>query len=108
VNSKALELADVNAATKDPPGGRIHRDASGKATGVLIDRAMGFVTAKIPAPTREQVRESLARAALECARLGLTSVHDAGVSAEVIDAYRERFAASSWSPMARSDRAARR
>ncbi|MBL8217766.1 MAG: amidohydrolase family protein, partial [Bryobacterales bacterium] len=41
VNEKALEQADVNAATKDPPGGRIHRDASGKPTGVLVDRAMG-------------------------------------------------------------------
>jgi predicted amidohydrolase YtcJ len=93
VNSKALELADVNAATKDPAGGRIHRDASGKPTGVLIDRAMGLVSAKVPAPSREQIRESLARAAQECARLGLTSVHDAGVSAEVIEAYRELISA---------------
>jgi predicted amidohydrolase YtcJ len=92
VNSKALEMADVNAATKDPAGGRIHRDASGKPTGVLIDRAVGLVSAKIPALSREQVRESLARAAQECARLGLTSVHDAGVSAEVVAAYRELIA----------------
>ncbi len=28
-NRKALEIADVNAATKDPQGGRVMRDASG-------------------------------------------------------------------------------
>jgi predicted amidohydrolase YtcJ len=39
-----------------------------------------------PAPA--QVRERLQRAALECARLGITTVHDAGVSAAELDAYR--------------------
>jgi predicted amidohydrolase YtcJ len=89
VNSKALELADVNTATKDPDGGRILRDAAGKPTGVLIDRAMGLVSGRIPSATMSQVKESLARAAQECARLGLTSVHDAGVSMAALDAYRE-------------------
>lgn len=89
VNRKALELADVNTATKDPPGGWIHRDASGRPTGVLVDRAMALVARKIPPSTREQIRRRLKRASEECARIGLTTVHDAGVSAEQISAYRE-------------------
>jgi predicted amidohydrolase YtcJ len=89
VNTKALSLADINAATPDPPGGRILRDKSGKPTGVLIDRAMGLVSRRIPPPTPEQTRASIERAAKECARLGLTGVHDAGTSAEHITAYRE-------------------
>ncbi len=93
VNRKALEIADVNAATAEPAGGRIIRDASGKPTGVLIDRAMGLVSRRIPAASGERVRENIARAAAQCARLGLTTVHDAGVGAEDIAAYRELIAA---------------
>ncbi|MFN7934833.1 MAG: amidohydrolase [Bryobacteraceae bacterium] len=92
VNEKALEMADVNAGTKDPPGGRIHRDASGKPTGVLIDRAIGLVARKVPESTLEQTKRRILRASQECARLGLTSVHDAGVGPEQIAAYRELIA----------------
>ncbi len=91
-NREALELAGVTAATKDPPGGKIHRDAAGEPTGILIDRAQGLVTEKIPPPTRDQVREHLARAAATCARLGLTGVHDAGVGRTVLEGYRELIA----------------
>src|SRR5688572_2191220 len=92
VNTKALEMADVNAATKDPDGGRVHRDGTGRPTGVLIDRAMGLVSRKIPQASKGQIKERLARAAQECARLGITSVHDAGVSEEDLIAYRELIA----------------
>ncbi|MBZ5592365.1 MAG: amidohydrolase [Acidobacteriia bacterium] len=88
VNRKALELAELTAATPDPPGGKLLRDASGQLTGVLIDRAQELVTRKIPPPTSQQVRERLKRAALECARLGITTVHDAGVGSEELDQYR--------------------
>ncbi|GER23152.1 amidohydrolase [Zafaria cholistanensis] len=36
-NSKALELAGIGGGTPDPEGGQILRDASGRATGVLIE-----------------------------------------------------------------------
>lgn len=89
VNRKALETAGVTAATKDPPGGKIIRDARGAPTGVLIDRAQGLVSKVIPPPSGQQVKHWLALAAKECARLGLTTVHDAGVGAEEIQTYRE-------------------
>jgi predicted amidohydrolase YtcJ len=89
VNRLALESADINAATKDPPGGRIVRDAAGAPAGVLVDRAMAGVRARIPPPTQEQVKARIARAAEHCVRLGLTSVHDAGVGAADIAAYEE-------------------
>jgi len=88
VNQKALDLADVNGSTPDPPGGKIIRTANGQPAGVLVDRAQGLVSAKIPKPTAEQVERRLARAAKECARLGMTSVHDAGVTPADLDAYR--------------------
>jgi len=88
VNQRALDLADVNSATKDPDGGKIIRDTKGAPTGVLIDRAQTLVRSRIPAATQEQVRRLISRAVRECARLGLTGVHDAGVSQEDLTAYR--------------------
>jgi predicted amidohydrolase YtcJ len=92
VNLKALEMADVTASSSDPLGGRILRTASGGPSGILIDRAQSLVGRLIPPATPEQTRERLARAARECARLGLTSVHDAGVSRRGLAAYRELIA----------------
>ncbi|HTM52061.1 MAG TPA: amidohydrolase [Bryobacteraceae bacterium] len=80
VNRKALEIADIHAATPDPPGGRIVRGSNGAPTGVLIDGAQALVSRRMPAGTLEQTVKQIERAARECARLGLTSVHDAGVS----------------------------
>lgn len=88
VNRAAIDAADVNASTKDPDGGRIMRDEGGRPTGVLIDTAQGLVRRRIPPPTPEQVLRQISRALAECARLGLTSVHDAGVNEAEITAYR--------------------
>lgn len=92
VNRKALEIAGITARTPDPPGGKILRGPDGAPTGILIDNAQDLVAHKIPRPTPEVLRRRLARAARECARLGLTTVHDAGVSAAVLAAYRELIA----------------
>jgi predicted amidohydrolase YtcJ len=93
VNSQALALADINAATPDPSGGRIMRSASGQPSGVLLDNAQSLVARKIPAPTHEQLMSQIERAARLCARDGLTTVHDAGIGAETLDAYRALLAA---------------
>ncbi|HUS08017.1 MAG TPA: amidohydrolase family protein [Bryobacteraceae bacterium] len=92
-NRKALEIAGIHKDTPDPPGGRILRDEAGNATGILIDRAQALVTSKIPARTPEQVKRMLRRAAQECSRLGMTTVHDAGIGAAELNAYRELLAA---------------
>ncbi len=92
VNTRALQLAAITEKTPDPPGGKILRDGSGQPTGVLIDRAMGLVREKIPPPSFAQIKRQLELAARECARLGIAGVHDAGVSAEDLRAYRELLA----------------
>ncbi|MEZ5401038.1 MAG: amidohydrolase [Bryobacteraceae bacterium] len=91
VNQRALVLADVNMRTADPAGGRIIRK-DGRVAGVLVDRAMGLVSRKIPPPDHASLRERIKVAARECARLGLTGVHDAGVGAGELAAYRELVA----------------
>ncbi len=92
VNQKALDLADVNGSTPDPPGGKIIRNTGNQPAGVLVDRAQGLVASKIPKPTAEEVERHIARAAKECARLGMTSVHDAGMGPAELAAYRTLIA----------------
>lgn len=89
VNAAAMRAANLTAASSDPEGGKIERTADGQPTGVLIDRAMGIVSARIPAATRDQVRDATLAAIRETHKYGLTSVHDAGVEAAVIDVYED-------------------
>src|SRR3954451_5273734 len=56
-NTRALQLAGVTAATKDPAGGVIYRDPMTKQpTGLLRDQAMGLVTHLIPPPAEDEIR----------------------------------------------------
>jgi predicted amidohydrolase YtcJ len=47
-NTRALALAGITTATRDPPNGRIERDASGNPSGTLREDAMGLVSSKLP------------------------------------------------------------
>ncbi len=82
----ALERAGVTAATPDPPGGRIVRDAAGEPTGVLIDAAVNAVSSIIPEPTDAERDSILTVAVRECAAAGLTGVHDLGTDTRMLDA----------------------
>ena len=88
VNKAALDAAGVNKDTKDPDGGRIIRDAQGNPTGVLVDQAMRLVSRNIPRVSQTQLEEQILLADAEARKLGLTMVHDAGASTEIVDAYK--------------------
>lgn len=87
-NSAAMRMAGVNAATVDPDGGQIIRDPEGRPTGTFVDNAMDLITANIPELSVEEQAFALRRAMLELAAQGLTSVHDAGISASTVQAYK--------------------
>ncbi len=85
-NSAALRAVAATPGARSlqgnwqPEGGRIERDAAGKATGVMVDGAMALVTAAMP-PLDDSYREqALERALRKSAENGLTGVHDMGVS----------------------------
>ncbi len=88
-NTLGLRIAGVTAATPDPEGGRIIRDAQGNPTGTFVDNAMDLVEDKIPAPTPEQRKARVLAAAKEIAANGLTEMHDAGIDAATIVAVKE-------------------
>jgi predicted amidohydrolase YtcJ len=75
-NSAAIRLAGVTAATPDPPGGVIVRDARGEPTGLFKDAAMSIVYNAIPPFSHEQRLRAARRALQHAASLGVTSVQD--------------------------------
>jgi len=87
VNRLALDRARIDRGTPDPPGGKIERDAVGEPTGVLVDGATALVESLIPPPSPAERERRLLAAMNACAAVGLTMVHDAGISGATRDAY---------------------
>ncbi len=88
-NSVTLRLAGITAATPDPPGGVIVRDAQGNPTGALKDAAMDLV-AKFQPPLPHDARLRAVRRALDhAASLGVTSVQNMNPEYEDIAIYSE-------------------
>ena len=87
VNAKAMQLAGLTAATKDPEGGRLERDANGAPTGVLVDNAQALIDRVVPPPSRDETRARALAAIDEMHRWGLTGMHDAGASRATIETY---------------------
>jgi predicted amidohydrolase YtcJ len=91
-NSAALKIAGITSNSRDPQGGRILRDASGEPTGVLVDQAQSLINSKISPPPPTGIENALEQAAQLCSSFGLTTVHDAGIDASTLAAYRALIA----------------
>src|SRR5229473_5646112 len=75
-NTKALQLASITVASRDPQGGKIDRDTTGQATGIVRETARQAITAVIPKPNHDRRRQAIETALQELARSGITSVQD--------------------------------
>lgn len=80
-NSAALALAGITAATPNPPGGVIRRDAGGQPDGVLEETASQLVSKFRPALTSEQVQQGIAAAAALYAAQGVTTANEGAAAA---------------------------
>ena len=79
LNSAALKGAGIDAATPDPRGGRIEKDAGGNPTGVVRSAGgVAFVAAKIPLPDKEQWLANVRKFVAELNAMGVTAWYDAG------------------------------
>lgn len=87
-NSAALKAAGITAATKDPAGGRLERNADGSPAGVLVDAAMQLLTPRLPAPRPEDRDVAFATAQQILFKRGVTAVADMGATIEDWQAYR--------------------
>jgi predicted amidohydrolase YtcJ len=72
-NTRALQLASITIASRDPRGGKIDRDSTGQPTGILRDTAMQAVEGVLPPPTHDKRRQAMEAALAELARWGITS-----------------------------------
>ena len=87
-NSAAMKLIKRDlSGTWQPEGGKVERDAQGKATGVFVDGAMALMDDVRPAPTQSQIEHQLELAMSEAVANGLTGVHDAGIPLKELRAY---------------------
>ena len=68
--SAALAAAGITDETPDPAGGKIERDANGKATGILIDNAMTPMAALVAQPDELAIAEAYETGDGQFVRLG--------------------------------------
>ncbi|MGD1215427.1 MAG: amidohydrolase [Terriglobales bacterium] len=74
-NTRALQLASITVATRDPEGGKIDRDDAGTPNGILREMALAM-QAVIPKPTHEKRRQAIELALADLASHGITSAQD--------------------------------
>lgn len=79
-NTAALAAAGINDETPDPDGGKIERDDTGRATGILIDNAQLPVEALIAAPDEATKRKAYEEASRVYTAYGWTGLHNVSVN----------------------------
>ncbi len=75
-NTRALQLAGITIASREPEGGKIDRNENGEPTGILRDTAQKAVLAVIPPAAYDKMRQAIEVALAELAEHGVTSAQD--------------------------------
>jgi predicted amidohydrolase YtcJ len=88
VNSRALQVAGLNASTPDPDDGRIERDDDGEPQGTLHEGAMDLVEAHVPPTRPEEWEAALLEAQRYLHSLGIVAWQDAWATEDSLRAYR--------------------
>mgnify|MGYP000695884251 CR=1 FL=1 len=88
-NTKALTIAGINRNTVSPSGGEIVKDEHGEPTGILIDNAMDLLERHIPKNSVNDIKLAINQASKHLHKVGITSVHDAGIDYLTYQAYQE-------------------
>lgn len=96
VNSRALELLELDSHLPQPEGGSYDVDENGEMTGVFRDTAMSYVYTRLPKPNREDLKRMIRTACGKLNACGITSCHSDDLCAfetisweEVVAAYQE-------------------
>jgi predicted amidohydrolase YtcJ len=88
VNAKAMHIAGVTMLSKETKlmdidsCGEIIRDVTGNPTGIFSECAANIIEQYIPEQDEQTHHRAMQLALAACARNGITSFHDAGVSKE--------------------------
>jgi predicted amidohydrolase YtcJ len=87
INSRAKQLAKIDAHTPDPAGGRINHDSHGEPSGILEDSAYDPVLALIPKFTPAMNHQAALLALKAMREQGITSFLDAQANAETVSVF---------------------
>jgi len=88
VNSKAIEVAGITSATKDPQGGTIARHSDGSAKGTLREpSAMALVLNHAPTNTIESDIAAITYACAEYRKVGVIAAIDSWCEKDMARAY---------------------
>ena len=93
VNAAAMSVVGLGDDVASVAGGEFLRDANGKLTGVLIDKATNVVERAMPERSDAEIEADLLAAQKLCLDYGITSFHDAGAGFREIVAMNRLYAA---------------
>ena len=88
-NARAMEMARITRATRDPSGGQIVHDANGDPIGVFRETAQRLLRPAYEGSERPDPRRLIELANEEVISKGITTLHDAGSSFTTIDLFKE-------------------
>ncbi len=94
-NAKAMEMAGIRNISPEAPapasveGGEIVKDPLGNPTGIFNENAMALIRSHIPEQSDERNEQVAQLAMQECLENGITSLHDAGESEDIIALYKK-------------------
>ena len=86
-NGAALKIAGIHSQTPDPAVGDILKRDDGEPTGVMLTLAQDLVNLHIPAASPERVQQAIKAGLQEMAAAGVTSIHEAGMDRQDVDAF---------------------
>ncbi|MEP7118278.1 MAG: amidohydrolase family protein, partial [Acidobacteriota bacterium] len=78
-NSYALKIAEIRAATPDPPAGTIVHRPDGEPNGVVLESAQRLITRHVPEFTRAQQKAGLVKMIQDFNAEGMTGAKDPGI-----------------------------
>jgi len=91
INSRALEICNINATTPDPEGGKIVKSHTGEPTGILIDNAIDLVRPYLTEYSQQQFITFLEKSIHYLSSMGITTVHDMDLSLKYLNIYEKYF-----------------
>lgn len=90
LNSKAMELYNINDKTETPPGGIIVRKpGTNEPYGLIMETAFLKIFANLPKPTPEQVKEQIKAGQMIYAAAGVTTAHEGASHMKDLNIFQE-------------------